>query len=214
MKDKGLTVVCVKAKPDYDHRYVNRLYRAVRRYLPLPHRFVCLTDDASGIACQTRGLPPGVGGWWAKLAMFREGLLDGRVIYFDLDTVICDDISFMAEFNGDFAILRDFYRPEGYGSGVMVWNANPKCLWNDWIVAGKPIHPLGDQGWIETKVKHAKLLQDLYPDAIKSYKADQLDAGPKRAAIVCFHGFPKPHDFPANHWVSKAWVGEEVKVAA
>lgn len=213
MNEKPLTVVCVKAKPDYDHRYVNRLYRAVQKHLPIPHKFVCLTDDASGIACTTRGLPAGIGGWWAKLAMFREGLFDGRVIYFDLDTVICDDISFMAEFTGDFAILRDFYRPEGYGSGVMVWNTNPKKLWNDWIIAGKPIHPLGDQGWIEQKIKDAELLQDLYPGAIKSYKADSLGTDAHGAAIVCFHGYPKPHDFPANHWVSKAWVGEVAKAA-
>jgi hypothetical protein len=208
-----VNVICVKAKPHYDYRYVNRLYRAVQKHLPVKHRFVCLTDDAAGVICNTKGLPPNVGGWWAKLAMFREGVFDGPCIYFDLDTLICDDISFLAEFTGDFAILRDFYRPQGYGSGVMVWNAPHPHIWGDWIIKGKPLHPLGDQGWMEKKVKNAVLLQDLYPGAIKSYKADDLADGPKSAAIVCFHGFPKPHDFAPNHWVASAWMDEQ-RIAA
>ena len=210
---KNITVICVKAKPDYDHKYVNRLYRAVEEHFPVRHRFVCLTDDASGVVCNTKGLPPGVGGWWAKLAMFREGLFDGLCIYFDLDTLICGDISFMAEFIGGFSILRDFYRPEGFGSGVMVWDSPRPDIWRDWITTGKPIHPLGDQGWMEKKVPDAKLLQDLWPGKFKSYKADGLTDGPDGAAVVCFHGIPKPHHFEDSHWVARAWK-ERFKVAA
>jgi hypothetical protein len=199
-----ITVACVKAKPNYGHEYVNRLHRAVREHFPVRHRFVCFTDDASGVMCNTKGLPQGIGGWWAKLALFRDGVLKDRVIYFDLDTLVVDDISFLAEYEGSFALLRDFYRPDGYGSGVMVWNGEHSYIWNKWVAAGRPLHPLGDQGWMEQQVK-AELLQELYPGAFKSFKADELEDGPKGAAVVSFHGVPKQHDFADDHWVSKAW---------
>ncbi|CAM9509636.1 unnamed protein product [Phaeothamnion confervicola] len=43
----ALTVVCVKWGTKYGVEYVNRLAWAIRRHLPLPHRFVCLADDAT-----------------------------------------------------------------------------------------------------------------------------------------------------------------------
>lgn len=200
-----VTVICVKSKPDYKHTHVNRLYKMVKKNLSVPHRFVCLTDDPLGVVCQTKKLPKGVGGWWAKLAMFREGVTKGRVIYFDLDTLIMGNINFMAEYEGDFAILRDFYRPDGYGSGVMLWNKQRPDIWDDWIKAGKPLHPLGDQGWMEQKVQNADRVQDLWPDKVLSYKVHCASRKPTDASVVCFHGTPKMDDFHEDHWVRRIW---------
>lgn len=208
-----ITVACVKSRPLYSHSYVNRLYRAVRANLSVPHRFICLTDDSAGQACPSKMLPKGLEGWWAKLALFRYGALEPPVIYFDLDTVIVDSIDFMAEFKGDFAILRDFYRPEGMGSGVMLWNKPQPHVWDNWLAAGRPNHPLGDQGWMEQQVPKAEKIQDLWPGKVKSFKADDLQDGPKGAAVVAFHGQPKPHDFPGGHWVERAWKRELQQVA-
>lgn len=205
MNDR-ITVAAVKAKPDYSHVHVNRLCAAVRRHLSVPHRFICLTDDPRGVACATHPLPRGVGGWWAKLALFADRKLNGRVIYFDLDTLIVDSIDFMAHYDGDFALLRDFYRPEGYGSGVMLWNKPRPDIWSDWDAAGRPIHPLGDQGWMEQKVANADRVQDLWPGRVVSYKVHCQDARPEKAAVICFHGVPKMDDFDDTHWVRKAWT--------
>lgn len=199
-----ITVACVKSRPLYAHSYVNRLYRAVQANMRVPHRFVCLTDESRGVACPSRMLPKGLEGWWAKLALFRD--LEPPVIYFDLDTLILDSIDFLTDFTGDFAILRDFYRPEGMGSGVMLWNKKHPHIWNNWLAAGRPNHPLGDQGWMEEQVPNAQKIQDLWPGKVKSFKADELEEGPKDAAVVCFHGTPKQHDFPEGHWVHTAWT--------
>src|SRR6185369_11865151 len=100
----------------------------------------------------TRALPSGVNGWWAKLALHRPNVLSGPVLYLDLDTVILDSLDFIASYGGDFAILRDFYRPDGYGSGVMLWRTAQPQVWNRWIAEGRPDNHYGDQGWMEEAV--------------------------------------------------------------
>ena len=211
-----LTVACVKAKPYYDHKWVNRLYRAVQRHLTLPHRFVCMTDDSSAIQCYTKKLPADVQGWWAKIALFRKGVFDGPVLYLDLDTVITDSLDFVGEYKGDFAILRDFYRDDGYGSGVMLWNKPVPHVWENWVAQFRPQHALGDQGWMEEQIQNADRLQDVFPGKFVSYKVDcaARDALPEGAAVVCMHGEPKNHQFPEAHWVSRAWRGEGERAAA
>jgi hypothetical protein len=198
-----LTVCCVKSKPLYDHHYVNKLQKAVRKHLSLPHRFVCLTDDSSGLKCRTKQLPRELKGWWAKLYLFNLHL-EGKVLYLDLDTLVTDSLDFVGEYDGDFAILRDFYRPEGYGSGVMLWNETPSHVWDRWF-DNPVIHTLGDQGWIEDQIPNADRLQDLYPGKFVSYKADCEKGLPEGASVLCFHGTPKPHDFDSTHWVGKIW---------
>jgi len=200
-----LNVVCVKAKPRYDHQYVNKLYKAVRQHLSIPLRFFCLTDDVSGLKCRTKNLPHQLHDWWGKLYLFNL-YFEGKVLYLDLDTLITGPLDFVNDYEGDFAILRDFYRPEGYGSGVMLWNGGkqPRHVWDNWF-ANPVIHPLGDQGWIEEQVKDADRLQDIFPGKIVSYKVDCANGLPEGAAICAFHGLPKPHEFAADHWVTKVW---------
>jgi len=205
-----LTVACVLAKPGYGRAWVQRLERMVRANLTVPHRFVCLTDADYGLTCRTKKLPAGLrfgAGWWAKLALFQRGMFEGTVLYLDLDTLIVGDLDFVANWNGDFAILRDFYRPEGYGSGVMLWTKPMPYVWDEWIERGAPQHPLGDQGWMEQAVPNAHRLQDVFPGKFVSYKVhcQERDEVPEGAAVVSFHGAPKNDDFAEEHWVTKAW---------
>lgn len=206
-----ITVWCVKAKPAYTHIWVNRLYRAVERHLKLPHRFLCLTDDSGGVQCYTKPLPRGLHGWWAKLALFKHNAV-GLNFYLDLDTVITGSLDFIGEYKGDFAILRDFYRADGYGSGVMLWNKPHPHVWEHWVEQFKPVHPLGDQGWMEREIQNADRLQDVFPGKFVSWKVDCARTGalPAGAAAVCMHGDPKNANFPETHWVGRAWRGEAV----
>ena len=175
MNSREITVACVKwgrwCEP-HTAAYVNRLAAGVRRHLPRPHRFVCFTDDPTGLSdsIETRPLPENLSGswwggaymnrklrhvrplmavpylfsrgrdgrsliqddmrksllpidlrgWWNKLYLFKPGVLEGRVLYIDLDTVIVGDLDPLAQYDGRFAILRDLFRPQHYGSGVML----------------------------------------------------------------------------------------------
>jgi len=102
----------------YSARYVHLLARSVRRHLRLPHRFLCLTDDATGIHAdiETAPLPPfdPATGYipehgWPKLAMFAPGYcnLEGKVLFLDLDVIILDALDPLFDYTDSIAMVRD-----------------------------------------------------------------------------------------------------------
>lgn len=204
-------VACVKWGDMYVPEYVNILFDAVKRNTTKPIRFICFTENESGLdnGIEVRGLPSGAEGWWNKLYLFFA-LRESRVLFLDLDTLITGNIDELLNYDGDFCILRDFYRPKGYGSGVMIWNGDHSYIWNNWELAGNPKTEGGDQEWIETQLK-ADLLQDKFRNSIVSYKVHCINGIPDGANIICFHGQPKPHN--AGGWVNDIWKigGGEVK---
>lgn len=215
--EKPVTFVCVNWG-NYCGRgaeYVNKLYDMVRRNLPdgYPGRFVCFTDNNDGLSeyVDAQALPEGIAGWWNKLALFSPDLFaEGeRIVYLDLDTVITGSLDEIITYDGEFAVLRDFYHPERVGPGVMLWRDGFGAeIWNSYERAGFPTDlPLGDLSWInkhfaETDYK-PHILQDLFPQQFVSYKAHAQLAIPKGAKVVCFHGEPRPHE--AGGWVDYIW---------
>lgn len=211
-----LTVACVKQGTLYDARYVNNLRAMVRRHLTVPFRFVCLTEDWGKLHkdIEVKPIPDFLKGWWAKLALFAPGTFDDRVLFFDLDTVILGNIDAIADYAGEFAMLRDFMF-DRWASGVMAWTPSKmsESLWTWWLKAGQPGFATGDQAWIEQHLRASDftpdLWQDLFPGAFVSYKVDCFYVPPKPAAkVVCFHGTPKPHEckrkFVTDAWHDKA----------
>lgn len=100
----------------YGPHYVNNLARGVRRHLQRPHRFICFTDDPTGLDDSIEALPlPELGlpdghadTRWRKLALFRRDLgLSGTALFLDLDLVIVDDLAPFFDLPGDFFIIRD-----------------------------------------------------------------------------------------------------------
>src|SRR5262245_34484093 len=190
-------------------RYVNALYAACRRHITLPLRFVCFTDNPSGLA---KGIDPislpddlvpsHLHGAYGKIAMFRPGAFDPgeRVLYMDLDTIVLSNIDDIASYNGPFAMLQ---RPLNIlRSGVMAWTFAPHLhdIWNKWVAEGHPSNRLADQGWIRSHVSPDPLrLQDVFPHRLLSFLNDchntkwkrVFPLPPRRAGIVYFHGSPK-----------------------
>lgn len=83
----------------FSHTHVNALFAAVKKQLPAPFRFVCLTDDAAGIESEVSTLPiPPMNlpekawrkGCWPKLSVFNPDLYPGAdsVLFLDLDLII------------------------------------------------------------------------------------------------------------------------------
>ncbi len=106
----------------YGPEYVDRLYGMVRRHLSGPLRFVCLTDDATGVRPEVECLPlpylnlsqpEGPERAWKKLTIFNENLhgLSGTALFLDLDIVIVDKIDCFFEAPGEFLIIHDWKRP-------------------------------------------------------------------------------------------------------
>lgn len=214
-----LHVICLNAfnYQDRGRDYVHILHDSVRRNLPAGFEgtFEVFTDDADGYHPDiiVRPLPEvGLGGWWNKLALFKPGLFTpgDRVIYFDLDTLITGRLDDIVKYDGDFAALRDVYRPHGLQSSVMAWRAGVGMsdIWALWDIKGRPEVDGGDQIWIEdvlasTRALPFDRLQDLYPDLFASYK---ITGGklPAKASVVFFHGFPRPHQVTTG-WVPEVW---------
>lgn len=206
-----LKIVCVNAG-NYLGRgveYVKILENMISRNLPVgtEYQFICFTDDLTPIdGVQFRPLHGGLTGWWNKLWLFKNGLwnVGDRIVYFDLDTVITGDLTDIINYSGDFAILRDFYRPHGLGSGVMAWSGGWGAhLWREYEKAGFPDMQGGDQAWIESHVLRPDILQDLFPSQIVSYKVSARSHIPDKAKIVAFHGEPRPHQ--CEGWVRLFW---------
>lgn len=213
---KNITFVCVNWG-DYCGRgedYVNKLYDGVYNNLPegTPFRFVCFSDveRSNNRGISYRRLPENLKGWWNKLYLFKDGLFsDGeRVIYLDLDTIITNSLGNIINYDGQFAILRDFMQ-DRLAPGVMMWRGGfGKGIWDSYELAGFPIDlALGDLSWInkyfEENSLKADIIQDLFPDSFVSYKIHAQNGIPKKASVVCFHGLPRPHE--AGGWVHEVW---------
>ncbi len=180
-----ITVACVlKSGGDYDAEYVKRLKDGVDKHLS-GHQFVCLSDVE--VPCERITLDRGLPGWWSKVEVFR---LTGKVLYLDLDTVVCGDISEIANYDHSFTMLSDFYKPERPASGIMAWNGDYSFM-NDEYDPQKQYPGHGDQGYIASKVTPDRF-QDLFPGQVTSRKAKHTRTRNER--IVCFHGRPRPRD--------------------
>jgi hypothetical protein len=189
-----LTVACVyKTGGVYTREYVNRLRHSVAANLHWPHQWVCLSDDPE---VATHALHENLPGWWSKFELMT--LSGGRVLYFDLDTVIHGDITPLA-YVERLTLLRDFYRPDGLGSGLMMLpEADRARMWEHWeksphghmgrfVIEGD--QAVMEQLWLDTAARW----QDVLPGMVVSYKAHQL-VERKAASVTCYHGQPKPHE--------------------
>lgn len=131
-----LNVICLKHGTKYGSEYVNKLYNMIERHLTVPHRFVCFTDNATGLnlSIDIRPLPldPKYSGWWWKPYIFKLGHFeDGDTnLFVDLDMVIISNIDKLVNYEpNDFVGLEDVgrifsHRTPKLGSAVMRWPAN------------------------------------------------------------------------------------------
>lgn len=105
------TVLCLKWGDRYGSDYVNRLYSSVKRHTNRPLRFVCITDDASGISAgvEIKPMPefnlPEVFRKhpFRRMFIFDHQLFDlsGDVLHFDLDVVITSNIDPLFDYEPD-----------------------------------------------------------------------------------------------------------------
>ena len=174
-----LTVLCVRFGTKYGREYVERLRNMAARHIKVPYEFVCLTDDINPIEGVRSIVQPLAGYhrlWWHKVHMFDAGLpLSGRILYFDLDIIICADVEKLIRGSGNkFLGIRDFNRKFHPGwnilnSSVMSWlHGQHSYIFEDF--KRDPLHAqklLGDQDWIW---RVAKQKITFWPDDVINLK--------------------------------------------
>tara|TARA_Y100000310_G_scaffold43505_1_gene40591 strand:+ start:5217 stop:6017 length:801 start_codon:yes stop_codon:yes gene_type:complete len=223
-----LTVVCLKWGDLYGPEYVHRLKAGVARHLKTPYQFVCLTDDPTGLPPDCAlALPTNLPRWWGKLWLFSPEFSarigGGRILFFDLDTVIVGSIDFLAQYRGPWACLSGFYHPFRCGSGVMSigpQSNGSECVWElydrDRAWAEGFCGNLGDGHWMQLCLGMGDRWQDMHPGKMASYKVHCTASEiPETAAVVNFHGSPRPHEvfaYPQYSsslpWMREHWLGE------
>ena len=230
---------CVIHSNTYDWRYVERLYNMVKRHMPRPVQFHVWTE-------YDRSVPPhmtkhvleewsGISGakrsWWYKMQMFNSNHYAGELLYFDLDVVILNDISWaVSQTKGKFWTLRDFRYLQrnthfGINSSMMWWDTRAfHWVWEDFnkhpvrdIVGRYP----GDQDYLYATIRPPEL-RTYAPEHVVSWRWQCQDGGwdfkarrayapgsgasvDPRASVIIFHGRPKPHELSNNKVVIDHW---------
>lgn len=228
-----LNILCVywrgTARPGWTDRtlavqYVNRLYQGIRRNLDTPFRFICLTNEPMPFVdgVEKRPLRPlSWVGCLPKLNVHDPSLgLAGRVLVFDLDTVIVGDLADIAGYDGPF-ITRAWFK--GIQRGV-------------WLSGGDLLgFEAGETSWLWDKASsnpgmverftggrerfvYREWVDDLrywqreLPGQVISYKRHvQNNKGtseriPSGARVISCHGRPRPHQMTDIQWVKEHWV--------
>ena len=207
-----LTVACVwvRGNVPYTAEYVERLRAMVRKALPVPHRFVCLTDRWSELPSDLECLAvtPFTGaGWWSKLHLFNQDLaLGDRVLYLDLDVLVVGSLIEIVDTPAVFATIPDggsSFQPRDhrrvikrFNSSVMVFDAGVYAdLYTEWTEAVTD-QLWGDQDWLAFRHPEAATLPLEWFPRLSSIGAS--GASPADARVILAKK-PKPVE-AAKQW--------------
>lgn len=230
-------VICMKWGTAYGPQDVNVLHHMVQRHLSLPHRFVCFTDDPSG-------LEPGIEHFplpevkvparlhreaWLKLGTFSRPLadLEGTALFLDLDLVIVDDIDCFFQHPGEFCIIHNWTHPHRIVGNSSVYrfhvgahpevleryHADPEAAKHEYrneqafLSHQLPSLSYWPASWCVSFKRHC-----MPPRLLAPLLRPRLPAGAK---IVVFHGDPKPEAALRGEWAGRfkwmrrtPWIGE------
>lgn len=206
-KTSSVAIVCVlKEGGDFKQKDVLRLQRNIARYVTTPYTFYCLTDmsfEKNTVNCipLTKNYP----GWWSKIELFQsKRFKEEYILYFDLDTVICNNINTMLtqrrSFIGLMSLCRRRVAKNYMASGVMMWENTGKYdfLFNEFTMRQTTTFR-GDQDYISDSLWRRKI-KPLYwqniVNGIYSYKLNYLTGQVllDDITVLCFHGKPRPND--------------------
>lgn len=199
-----LVVACVEVGNYLDRgaEYVAKLRRGVERHLSIPHVFTVLTDDPSRHAHEGQQfVKVKPCGWWSKLELFRPDAFQhgDKILYLDLDTIVVGPLYDLCSSNGIVHLADWGWRRNDYCSCVMTWrHGEHSDIWTKFSPA-VPKKFRGDQDWMTSLGGWSALPKGM----AVSYRYHSRKAPPEGAAIVCFHGQPKPH--AAQGWPKGFW---------
>jgi len=218
---------CVIHGTGYDWVYVDRLYNMLQRNLPQGIRMHVYTEPARPVPAHMIRHDliewPGISGprrsWWYKMQLFNDQHHQGNMLYFDLDTVIVRDISWIAALSTDCLWgIRDFKYLQNanrsvLNSSIMWWNvSNLAWVWQDFAsqnVATVTRRYPGDQDYIYAALGPNRI-HYFDQSQVQSWRWQCWDGGydfsrrahrlpglgtqiPPNASVLVFHGNPKPH---------------------
>jgi len=124
------TVICLKWGKRYGPEYVNKLYSMVARNTKRPLRFVCITDDPTGLVKEVEIKPmpefdlPEVFRFkgFRRMFLFKESLYDltGPVLHLDVDLLVTGSVDDLFDYKPEAKyIVSENWTQPGAGIGNM-----------------------------------------------------------------------------------------------
>lgn len=219
-------VVCFKWQPEPGYRstfgaeQVNTLRDMVARHYDAPHRFWCITDDPEGIDAgidvvdlwSEHGDIPNPSGkfrnpsCYRRLRLFADDVrewIGERIVWLDLDCVICGDLRPVWDRPEDFVAWGDTNRANHYNGSMILHTAGARReLFDEFDPERSPREAFAagffgsDQGWISYRLGPGEAMWTT-ADGVYSYRKHIKDQGnrlPSDARVVFFHGHHDPWD--------------------
>ena len=117
-----VSIICMKWGTRYPAYHVNRLYTGVKRNMTRPFRFICFTEDPSGLVPGIEALPlpqidlPEPFTWtpWRKLSVWQSPLagLEGDVLFLDVDLLVTGPLDEMFDYApGKYCVIENWTQP-------------------------------------------------------------------------------------------------------
>lgn len=208
----------------FTHQHVNISRSMISRHYPLPHRFICITDNAEGIDPGIEVIPlwndhanipnpswPNGPSCYRRLKVFSkdfEQIAGERFVCLDLDIVFTGDLTKLFSRTEDFLIWNTGNPRIPFCASMFMMTAGKfSQVWDDFDAKTSPQKALesshmkgSDQAWIAHKLG-TKLTGWGVNDGVYSYR-DHVTRNfgaklPKNANTVIFHGKPDPWDYTA-----------------
>jgi len=183
----------------YDESWVEKLYRGCKRHCTVPFEFICFTEkvrdfDEPITQCLLSNPEPSYGDCIEPYKLGRPMILMG------LDTIITGNIDHLARYCLEdhwLAVPRDPFDVKTVCNGVALVPASHQWVWDEWDGEN-------DMDWIRG-MRRRRVIDDLYPGHVVSYKGHVMHEGLDDARIVYFHGKQKPHELD-HDWIQREWL--------
>jgi hypothetical protein len=180
---------------------------------------------------------PGISGpkreWWYKMQLFNPEHYSGNLLYFDLDCVIINDLSWIPALSTEcFWTIRDFRYLQrksysGMNSSVMWWNVSKFAhVWHEFDqldINRTVVKYPGDQDYLEVAIdpnqrrhfdqQHLQSWRWQVRDGGYNFSTRKPNAPGSGSnayiggdtSILVFHGKPKPHECTADPVIANNW---------
>jgi len=217
----------------YGVDFVNQLYNGAKKNIDGDFRFVCLTDNETGLNPAIEALPlPDIKlgeakliSGWRKLSSLSPQLtkapynMSGTILFFDVDMIITDDLNDFWNFEpNDFCIIENWTQMgRGIGNSSVYRYELEKMhhIFHDFESRYEEIYDEYDNEQMYLTKMTAKTMPVKYwPESwCKSFKIHcmppRLLRGiltpkmPEECKILVFHGPPKPTDAAIGRWIKQ-----------
>lgn len=193
----------------YTEEHVHKLRSMLKRHLHIPHKLVCVTDDALDLDPTEVEIRPissylGLSGTWQKLHFFSPSWIGraSRMLLLDLDCVILDDITPLVQQEGDIVLWKRAQVRNPYNSSMVLYTPGTRPrIWGSYSKSfvDKISEKGGDQEWLSFILGHD---EKGFPPGI--VKFDPSDYAKPDARIVFFNGCRDPSIY-AYPWIKENW---------